>query len=147
MQPISTVCPPNHARSAAEIPKLPALFPNCRHCRLNWPEKGEYDYLSTNNDGCRVIAVSGHNIFLCSFYNSVPLILLHGAQQSKAIEPDPPLAPLHIGPCPCRHLVLTCARDWGVPYSLLCPHRLVTIRYGRLDQLSWITWWPKQCLT
>ena len=26
-------------RRNAEPPKLPALFPNCMHCRLNWPEK------------------------------------------------------------------------------------------------------------
>ena len=27
-------------RRTAEPPKLPALFPKCMHCRLNWPEKG-----------------------------------------------------------------------------------------------------------
>ena len=43
VQPISTLRLPNHARPArrtAEPPKLPALFPKCMHCRLNWPEKG-----------------------------------------------------------------------------------------------------------
>ena len=29
-------------RRTAEPPKLPALFPNCMHCRLNWPEKGVF---------------------------------------------------------------------------------------------------------
>ena len=28
-------------RRTPEPPKLPALFPKCMHCRLNWPEKGE----------------------------------------------------------------------------------------------------------
>ena len=27
-------------------PKLPALFPNCMHCRLNWPEKAVYTMLA-----------------------------------------------------------------------------------------------------
>ena len=27
-------------RRTDETPKLPALFPKCMHCRLNWPEKG-----------------------------------------------------------------------------------------------------------
>ena len=27
-------------RRTDEMPKLPALFPKCMHCRLNWPEKG-----------------------------------------------------------------------------------------------------------
>ena len=27
-------------RRTAKPPKLPALFPKCMHCRLNWPEKG-----------------------------------------------------------------------------------------------------------
>ena len=26
-----------NGRRNAEPPKLPALFPNCMHCRLNWP--------------------------------------------------------------------------------------------------------------
>ena len=30
---------PNGSRNA-ESPKLPALFPNCMHCRLTSPEKG-----------------------------------------------------------------------------------------------------------
>ena len=30
---------PNDRRNA-EASKLPALFPNCMHCRLDWPEKG-----------------------------------------------------------------------------------------------------------
>ena len=45
VQPISTLRLPNHARPAAEPaepPKLPALFPKCMHCRLNWPEKGVF---------------------------------------------------------------------------------------------------------
>ena len=42
MQPISTVRPLNHARTAAEPPKLPALFPNCMQCRPNWPGKGVF---------------------------------------------------------------------------------------------------------
>ena len=29
-------------RRTAEPPKLPALFPKCMHCRLNWPEKGVF---------------------------------------------------------------------------------------------------------
>ena len=42
-QPISTVRPLNHARTAAEMPNRRNclhFFPNCIHCRLNWPEKG-----------------------------------------------------------------------------------------------------------
>ena len=29
-------------RRTDKTPKLPALFPKCMHCRLNWPEKGVY---------------------------------------------------------------------------------------------------------
>ena len=36
--PHAESCP--NGRRNAEPPKLPALFPNCMHCRLNWPEKG-----------------------------------------------------------------------------------------------------------
>ena len=36
--PHAESCP--NGRRNAEPPKLPALFPNCMHCRLNWPGKG-----------------------------------------------------------------------------------------------------------
>ena len=38
--PHAESCP--NGRRNAEPPKLLALFPNCMHCRLNWPELGVY---------------------------------------------------------------------------------------------------------
>ena len=35
--PPAQSCP--NGRQNAQPPKLPALFPNCMHCRLNWPER------------------------------------------------------------------------------------------------------------
>ena len=36
-------------------PKLPALFPKCMHCRLNWPEKG---VVSPTGTACRAVPCS-----------------------------------------------------------------------------------------
>ena len=40
--PHAESCP--NGRRNTEPPKLLALFPNCMHCRLTWPEKGVYEY-------------------------------------------------------------------------------------------------------
>ena len=45
-------CP--NSRRNAEPPKSPALFPNCMHCRLNWPQKGVVTY---SVGGCRSIPI------------------------------------------------------------------------------------------
>ena len=43
---------------SADSPKLPALFPKCMHCRLNWPEK-VYFLVPTFRRGSRIFARGG----------------------------------------------------------------------------------------
>ena len=40
-RPHAESCP--NVRRNADPPKLPTLFPNCMHYRLNWPEKGVHN--------------------------------------------------------------------------------------------------------
>ena len=81
VQPISTVCTPifdslhtescPSGRRNTEPPKLTALFPNCMHRRLNWPEKGvypilmQYHYCHPSGD-----TVSARGLLLFGWYTS-----------------------------------------------------------------------------